>query len=154
MIKEKFQKLINSKEFKSWKEKNSSAFLASIFIQDNEWQFVYYIHEINKMTTFFLKNNTVTLLESQELLETGKSVEPLIVENIKITPKEALDIVKEKVGNVMKNFLIIQNLEKNTIFNITVFTKTQKIINFHINSFDGKILSSKETKLTDFYKII
>ncbi|PIN80262.1 hypothetical protein COV11_04410 [Candidatus Woesearchaeota archaeon CG10_big_fil_rev_8_21_14_0_10_30_7] len=155
MIVDFLKKIESSEEFHVWSEKTPNFFLASVFIQQDELQFGYFNSESNQMTTFFLKDDQINLLENQEILQTDKTIEHLNIDNIKLTHEQALNIAKEGITDpIIKNFIVIQNFEENTIFNITFFTQTQKIINVHVNSFDGNILSTKTTKLSDFYKVV
>ena len=154
MLKELVDKIESTKEFLEWKNNNSSSFLSNIFIQDEETQLSYYVPENDKITTFFFKENQIRILQDQEVLEPHPSIQPLLIENVKISSEKALEIAKEKIEEpISKIFLIIQTLEDKPIYNLTFFTQTQKIINTKIDAVSGEVISNSSTKLSDFYRV-
>ncbi len=155
MIKEIVGRIESSESFRSWKENNKSSFLSNAFVQDDEWQFSYYNPVSNKITTFFLKKNQVFFLDDQEVLESGKIVKELNLDNVKLDYKNVIDAAKKQVSDsALKTFLVVQTLDDVTVFNITLFTQTQQIFNIKIDASDGEILSSTTTKLSEFYKVL
>ncbi|MBI5065642.1 PepSY domain-containing protein [Candidatus Woesearchaeota archaeon] len=154
MIKEAVNKIELSKEFSEWKQQNNSSFLSNIFIQDEETQLSYYNPENDRMTTFFFRENQIKILQDQEILEPHPQIKPLIIENLKITSEKALEIAKENLKEpISKIFLVIQTLEDKTVYNITFFTQTQKIVNTKIDAEAGTVVSNSSTKLSDFYRV-
>ncbi len=154
MIKEAVDKIEASKEFSEWKQQNNSSFLSNVFIQDDERQLSYYNPENDRITTFFFKENQIKILEDQEILEPHPKIQPLIINNIKITQDKALEIAKENIKELIsKTFIVIQTLEDKTVYNLTFFTQTQKIINTKIDAESGNIVGNSSTKLSDFYRV-
>lgn len=161
-FKQSYDKLLESKEFKQWREKNKKDYLAHGFYMDdevskNEWQIGFYNKEKDKMTTFSVFKERVEVSKEAEIFKKPEAkIEELKVEEIKISSDEGFKIAdkiqKEKYSSDLpqKRFMIIQNLEGKTVFNITMLTATFEALNLRISCSTGKILLEKITPLMNF----
>ncbi len=57
ILKEEFSKIIDSEEYKAFKEENKDSFLSSIFLDKDGWQFNFFYN--NKLITFFIENDII-----------------------------------------------------------------------------------------------
>ena len=157
-----YQKLIASDSFKQWKHKNSHAFLAHGFFLDDElnhhqWQIGYYDKHTDKITTFFVTENEVSAAEQSEIFKKPDAViDSLELDLVKISSDDAYSFAKAYAGKkyphdpIQKVFMILQHLEKKTVYNITLLTQTLKTINLRIDAATKAVLFEKSTSLMEF----
>jgi len=145
---ELYKKLISSKIFKDWKSRNKDSFLCSFVLIDNP-QFDFY--NKNDTMTSFIIDKEIEINEDEEIFNKSKLL-PLDIENIKSTKEEILKIVKQKYQDekFIKRILILQN-PKEPVWNITLITKSLKLLNMQIDM-NKKILSERFEPLTNFMK--
>lgn len=146
---EELKKLVESveasKEFKEVK----GLYLCSLFSimekDKGEWQVDYYDSKEDKMISFVVSDK-VNREESKIFKEKEAKVEKLEIEEVKIDLKEAFKIAdklhKDKYNNetVNKKIVILQVVKK-TIWNLTYLTAGFNIVNFKIDAVSGEIIS-------------
>ncbi len=160
-LRQMLEKLRNSNEFKLWQKNHSGYYLAHVFVMiDNAnegiWQAGYYNPLKDKMVTFIVSPEEITVTPEQEVMKANKKIAELDIEKVKLSVEEAIDIskkcIKEHYKNelLMKSFFIIQELDGITMFNITYLTKGFKTINIRINSIDGKVVKHTSGVIAEF----
>ena len=142
---EAVQKVKGSDAYKQWEHKG---FLAHAFVmlEDtafNSWQLGFY--ENDKVTTFVLKDNAITIVPAADILKSNREIQELSLDKVKLTAQQALDKAKEvrqdkyPVDLSMRTFMIIQVLEHGMVYNITFLTKTLKTVNVKVSTLDGSV---------------
>jgi len=152
-----------SAEYKQWRKEHADAFLAHAFVMVDEenkdvWQIGYFDEKEDKLTTFVVEPNKISVIHGQEVLKEADKIKPLEVPDIKISVEEALAKAEEARKEhypremILKKFFIIQHTTNGSIFNVTYFTQSFGNINIKISTIDGKILKHSFSKLADFMK--
>ena len=147
--------------FKEWQPKNKDYFLAHAFLMldeanKNTWQIGFYNAGKERMVTFIVSGNSVERTDEQEVLKKEGEIQPLKLEEVKLSVEEALKISKEcfeekySAEKTLKQFFIIQNLEGHHMFNITYFTQSFQTINIKLDAKTGKVLKQSIQKLAQF----
>lgn len=153
-------KLTRSPVFKEWHGKNKDAFLAHGFLMLDEankdmWQFGFYEEKKERMVTF-LVGETIKHTEEQEVLKSEGTIDKLPVNDVKITPEEALVTFKKIISEnykseiPLKQFFIVQHAEGHTMYNMTVFTQSFKTVNVKIDAKTGNVIKHDMQVLADF----
>ena len=162
---DKIAELEQKKEFKEWKKKNKSSFLSYVMkVIENppneEWQIGFFDKEKDKITTFSLLTNSVTVNTDEDVFKKEEEViKEIELPKVKLSLMDAVEISKraqEKkfpAQKPIKIISILQHLPKmGTVWNITYVTTNFSTLNFKISSTDKKILRLKEAKLFEFQK--
>lgn len=160
-LKEIYKKLTESGDFKQWKDKNPKTYLVHFFKVEEEnrgeWQMGYYDKEKDRITTF-LVTEQIGIIPEQEVYKEKKVIKKLDISKIKIDEEKAFTAVEEVIGKnykgefPIKKIIIIQNLGRGAIWNITFLIRSFKTLNFKINAETGKVLSHELNSLMDFVK--
>ena len=155
MFHEKLKQLLDSQEFKSWKESHKDFFLAhAFFMEDGELQFGFYNSDTKKMVTFICGEKIVHGKE-EDVLKSDKKISELNPDDVKIILDEALEKAKEILKSdysnqiITKNFVIIQNIET-TIYNITFLAQNFNTVNIKINAKTGDVTHHSSQILAKF----
>lgn len=160
-LKSEFENLKKSEELKGYLKAHGGAYLVSAFlISDYDikdavpWVFEYYWPEDGKVVTFSFDSGWRVTGED-DILQKGKKVlEELDFEGVDFydpigNVEEALE--KEYCReSPMKMIAILNSQDGDLIWNITVFTKSFKIINFKIDAISGETKSSMADDLLQF----
>ncbi len=150
-LKELYDHIQDSKEFKSWHKKNSDFYLCSFFTILNEqgWQVDYYSPSKDRIASFIFEQKLKVLnTDSKVFKKEGLKVDKLNLDEIKINLETALDIVlklkNKKYSNEKANkvIVILQKIKK-PLWNITYLTATFNILNVKIDAKSGKIIEEK-----------
>jgi hypothetical protein len=163
LLKNSLKKINESNEFKRYKKENSDAYLTSTFIMldennKGEWQVDFYSPKKHKITSFVI-NKTIKVNPSEKIFQKEvKKIEPLDLENIKIT----LDDAFKKIDSILqkkfpyerpsKKIIIMQMFNNKEILNISYITTTFNLINTKIDAVTGKVIESKLHPLIDLRK--
>lgn len=153
--------LTRSAIFKEWHAKNKEFFLAHMFVMldepnKNTWQIGFYNPEKERMVTFMMTENVVQQTEEQEVLKTAAQIQPLPIEDVKLTIEDALKTAEQcfkenySAEKPVKQFFIIQHAEEHTMFNITYFTQSFKTVNIKIDAKTGKVFKHSLQALAEF----
>ena len=124
-IKEEYQKIVKLKP---------EGFLSSISKINNKVQFHFYNKQTNIITTY------PELTQDNPYLKPGEIIEQLNIDQIKITPEQAITI-----SEINPKIIIIIQQKQIPIYNITEITS--KITNAKINAISGEIISKTIEKL-------
>ena len=155
MFHEKLKQLLESSEFKAWKQEHEDFFLAhAFFMEDGEWQFGFFNPKTEKIVTFICGDKIIHNKE-EGVLKSDVKITKLKSDDIKIKLahafEKAKEILNEKYKNqfVTKNFVIIQNVEK-PIFNITFLAQNFNTINIKVDAKTGEVIHHSAQVLASF----
>lgn len=163
-LKEDFKKLQGTKEFKSFKKENPKAYFSSAFlmiesldVKDIKWQIDYYDSELQKASTFIVNGDVVESKIGEEILQKKKEdIDELKLEDVKIGFDKAVEVIhkfrkkKYPEEKAQKIIIVLQNLGKSLVWNITYITVNLNLINFKINAVNGKVIESRMEPLIRF----
>lgn len=156
MFREKLDSVLKSAVFLSWKEKNPDFFLAHAFIvEDTDWQFGFYNPSSEKMVTFVC-GDTILHGKEEDILKSQTKISELDPSEVKIdlikAKKIAADLIKEEYNDcpVSKSFVIIQNIDKKTVFNMTFLAQNFNTINLKIDAKDGTVIHHSSQVIASF----
>ncbi len=149
-LKEFQKKIEESEEFKQFKEKTPDAILANAFTMLKDWQLDYYSKITDRITSFTIEDNKITLKESEIFRKRKQEIFPLNLD-IKIPIEQAIE--KTEIKNAQKTIAVLQIIEKKQIWNITLITSSFKTINIKIDANSGEIISKQETSLLSNIKL-
>lgn len=151
--------LQNSREFKQFKRKNKKSFLFSAFFILNSkfeletQQLDYYVGK-NKVATFIITDESIEQ-KIDEINPQSKLSE--LDENIKIDIGKVKKIIEREIKKrklaefeIGKIILILQKINERQLWNVTCMMSSLKLLNLHIDCFNGKILMAKEASVADF----
>lgn len=160
-IKKYLSEIEKSDKYHDWKGKNKNSFLAHVFAMfdiknENILQFGYYNKDNDKITTFIVEGEKVTMSAESEIFKKDEhEVKELELDKVKLTLNQAKDIMKEfqegKYGREKptNSFVILQHLEQGNIYNFTYVTAAFNMLNAKIDSSTGEILDSHLSSLMD-----
>ncbi len=155
------ERLEGNKEFKEWKKKNKQSFLAHVFkMLDDEnkddWQIGYY-NKNDTITTFIITPSEIKIAETENIFKRPEAkIKKLEKEKIKVDITQALQTA-EKIQSTQykqeipyKIITILQKLDIGQIYNITYVTQSFKVLNFKIDSSNGKVLKKTLQSIMEF----
>ncbi len=159
-MKEEYELLQKSEEFKTWKKTNNDTFLAYAFLMKGhvkeEWQFGYYNEKTDKVTAFTVSDKIIINPESEIFRQ--DSVKPMDVSKVKIGYEEALKLVEELKKKeyphfkTMQQMAILQNMDIGQVWNITLIPADYKVLNVKIDSESGEVVKQGIVELFSFQK--
>ena len=151
--KEFLKEVQNSEEYK----KLDNVYLASAFtMKEGTWQLDFYSKERKILTSFKKENGQLVVTEDKLFQQKKEDPKELDLEECKISLTEALEKVEKTVnekypGNpAQKHIIILQNIDNQLTWNITILTETFKVINIKINAINGEVKSDKIDNLLSF----
>jgi len=157
--KELYNKLIKSSEFRGWKKKNPKAYLVHFFKMEEEnkgdWQIGYFDKKKDRITTF-LVGEQIGVVPEQEVFKKTSAIKRLVINKVKVSSEKAQGIVKkvqekDYPGETpIKKILILQNIERGHVWNITYITKGFNTLNIKIAADTGKIVKRELSPLIKF----
>ncbi len=134
-----YEELLESEAYKNYIKDNPKAFLFACFLTNGQWQFDFFCD--NKVIVF--QGNILN--EKDQLLNSEHKVEKLDIKKIKIKPEEAIEtarnVLKAHHDETDKRIVLLQKINKEIVWNITLLTKNMNIMNVKINAVTGKITS-------------
>lgn len=163
-LKQDFDKLQETKEFKDYKKENPRAYFSTAFlmieslnVSDVNWQIDYYDPETHKASTFAFNSNNVEFKTGEELLQKKKEdIDEIKLDDIKINFDKIIEIIhkfrerKYKEEKAQKIIVILQKFKNTFIWNITYITANLNLLNFKVNAVNGKIIENKLQPLIKF----
>ncbi len=149
--------LMQSSEYKTWKEHNKHAYLVHAVVIEDEankdtWNIGFFDEKADKITTFIVRNSHVEGMPETEsaFKEEGKKISELEIDKVNVDFDKAQKIADEiqnknyARSKPFKKVFILQNLDKfGNIWNITFITIDFKTINIKINAEDGEVVEHK-----------
>lgn len=159
-MKEEFEMLGKSAEFKTWKKTHSDSFLAYAFLMKGvvkeEWQFGYYNPQKDTVTAFAVSEKIFMNPESEMFKE--DSVKKLDMEKVKISLDDSFKTVEELKKKdyphfkTLQTMVILQNMKIGQVWNITFIPADYKVLNVKIDSENGEILKQGLVELFSIQK--
>lgn len=156
------EKLEDSKEFKEWKGKNEKCYLVHGFAmveegETKEWQIGYYDKEKDLVTPMEVSDK-IKIGEAQEAFKKKESIEPLDIEKVKISAADAIAKNTAKLNEeyskevALKTFMVVQNIEEGSVWNVTTATQSLNTINVKIDSETGEVKAVKVQNFMEMQK--
>lgn len=160
-LKEGLKELQKAEEFKNFKKKNPKAYLAScVTIVEGknvgDWQVGYYIPKKHKITSFVLKEHIESKGEDDVFQKEKTSIKKLNLKKVKINLSKALEILeklrKKKYSGEFPNKVIavLQVIEDEPVWNLTLLTTTLKVLNVKLDAVNGSVISDKIENFLSF----
>jgi len=150
-----YNKLINSKEFKNWKNKNKNAYLSSCVLMDGSrakeiWAFDFYLPNKNRITTFSIGED-IQIIEDQKIFgQKTKKLNKIDVEEIKFDLNDVNKFInKEYKVKLMKKIIVLQNLNR-LLWNISLLGVDFNLVNIKLDAKTGKILEKSVVSMLQF----
>ncbi|MFH0752558.1 MAG: hypothetical protein V1914_03065 [archaeon] len=158
-LKSEFDKLKGSEELKEYLKTHEGAYFVSAFLisgfdslETAPWILEYYWPENGKVATFSFDTAWKVTDDDNVMQKERKMLEELDFEIVKFD--DPVGKVKEefKGESPLKMIVILNSQNKSPMWNITVFTRSFKVVNFKIDAVTGKTESSKVDNLLQFQK--
>ncbi len=118
------------------------------FKKKDSWEIGFYNPKDDKITTFVV-GEIITIKPEEKVFKKQEKVDKLDLEKIKVDFETALEefkkIKEEKYSSelILSGFVILQNWQSNTIWNISFATKSLKVLNIKINAENKKLVSDQ-----------
>jgi len=159
-FKEAIELLEKSDEYKNWKNENPEDYLSyALYVLSEEeidWKIGYCNPETNEITSFTVGQDVKLSDHDKALQKEKQKIEGIDVAKVKVKMEEAVAIAKELQQEefskeIPKKILaILQNVNKEQVWNITFLTQTFNTLNIKIKSDNGKIVEKKLSPLFKF----
>lgn len=153
-MKELFERLENSEEFKKFKQEYPDAYFCTAFFilgkAEEEKQQLNYTISDSEVMSFDISKEKISPVKlktiKNELLEEIKK------EDIRITPEEAKsNVEKHAKKKFNKSIIVLQRINGKTVWNVTCI-EGFSITRFHVSANDGKIQDLKSFNIQDMMK--
>jgi len=157
---EAHKNLIDSKKFRDWK-KDTETYLSHFycqldpeFKQKTPWEIGFYDKKTDKIAVFRIDKEIELLPEDKAFKKQGV-VDELDLKKVKINSQQALDLFKKTKEEhhskevLLNGFLILQNFQKKTLWNISFATKSLSILNVKIDTTNKKVISHQLINFID-----
>ncbi|MAG16252.1 hypothetical protein CMO88_04280 [Candidatus Woesearchaeota archaeon] len=148
-----------SDDFSRWKNVNEDAYLTSAFSmysegQKREWLVSYYNSKTGKMTSFSADNKQA----QEEAFKKEETIPKLKTFEIQIKDDKAIELANKILQDdyngetLQRTVLVLQKINTEPIWNITMITIMLKVINLKLSAITGKEISRKASNINDFVK--
>ena len=124
-------------------------YLVSCFMMDKEWRIDYYSPKEHVIYTYFKVDGKFKEQKDEIFQKEKKQLEKLDLNKVKIHYLQALEKVEVESD---KHIIILQIIDNEVVWNITILTPEFKIYNIKISAESGKKLSEEECNMLDFKK--
>ena len=164
-LKPALQQLQKSQEFRNWHGKNKNTYFSYAFkipeeMGLNEWQFGYYDKKKDKITTFVVAGDNITIRNEEEVFkkeetkvkEVGLNKVKLEFDSIiaKANEFQNKNFPKDKG---VKTIVILQNThDYGNVWNITYVTEAFNTLNMKIDASSGRVLEHNLSSIFSFRK--
>ena len=152
------RRLLVSPLFQEWKAKNPEAYLTHIFyMTEMEPQVGYYDQILDKITTFTMADE-ITRNPEQQVFKKEDTIRPLLINDVEQSTMRIIEKArtfqeeKYKKENVVKEIILLQNLDIGQVYNVTFITDSFKILNMKICAKRGDVLQHEFRSLMDLGK--
>lgn len=150
------RRLWQSPQFLSWKEKNTTAYLAHVFYMTDAEPEVGYYHAENDVMTTFVMGSTITQKPPQEVFRKDVEIKALDIEAVEVSLLKIIEQARafqEKEyarDEAVKEIIILQHLPEGHVYNVTFITGAMKTLNMKLCAATGVVLNHKLTSLMDY----
>jgi len=152
----------SDKTFIDWKEKHKNSYFSSAFTvvkgaEQARWELGYYNPDNNKVITFIIEDNKVTMGQEEEVFQKEKkAVMAVQLEDAKVPFQKAIALADEFLEktypseSALEKIIVLQSLEEfGLVWNMTYVTRAFNTLNMKISASDGKILFHELSSLMD-----
>lgn len=165
---ETLQQLLNLLQkdtlFQDWQKQHGKSYLTHFFCPisakgelKSTWEIGFYTQNSQKMTIFvqLAEHGFEIKPEDDVFKKPDADIEALEISKVKTSYEDALKIFLEKAPTEFPKevlgdgFIIIQTLQKKTLWNFTFVTKALKFVNLKLNATDGKVEDKQVVELVD-----
>jgi len=147
----------SSPKFKSFFFDNKDYYLVHCFVmfeneKRGEWQAGYYSRKTDKVVVF-TAGEEVTKSPEEEVFKKGGVVEPLDASLVKVSLDEALSKAegvreeKHSAEKVTKRIVILQTIDGEPTWNITLVTHAFSLINVRVHAGSGEVLHTSSSSV-------
>ena len=157
------EKLEQSQSFKTWHNKNKSTYFSFAFkipeeMNINDWQLGFYNSKNDKITTFMLVDEKITIRPEEDVFKKEETkVNEIEINKIRIACDEAIEKAKEfqaknfPKDRSIKTIVILQNIVKlGNVWNITYVTESFNTLNMKVDASTGKIVEHNLASVFSF----
>lgn len=156
--------LEGSSDFRRWQKKNRHNFFSYAFNipqeMNNQWQLGYYDKKKDKITTFVVDKDSISIRPDDEVFKKEEAkIGRIDLGNVRLTFDSALEKADEfqarnfPGNNSIKTIAILQNMpEFGNIWNITYITGSFNTLNMKIDASTGRILEHNFASILSFRK--
>lgn len=160
-VAELYNQLLESNEFRTWHQQHPDCYLVHFFTQTesgkdpHRWEIGYYNPKNDKITTFVLDRDIQLRAEDDVFKDKHAPLEKLEIESVHKEYAEARRIAQElQQTNYTKQIAlagitILQRLEGQTLWNLTLVTNAFNAINIRIDAASGQVVSHQLTSFFD-----
>ncbi len=165
-IREKFDKLKSSSNFKEWSDDRGDAYLVSIFFlkkpgrKVEEIVFDFYEPTKDRITSFSVKEGAISRTENLEILkEKADSLKELNIDTLDIDESfehaiaKAEEVLNKDSRDFVEVFATLQTLDEEPVWNLTFpIIREFKVVNVKVSCRNNKILSNELMNIFEFRK--
>ena len=164
-LKTALKSLENNADFKRWHTKNKHTYFSYAFkipqeMRQDEWQFGFYNSDNDKITTFVVWDNSISIRPEEEVFKKEETkINKIDINKVKLAFDNALQKADEFQSNnfpnnkSVKTIAILQNVPAlGNIWNITYITETFNTLNMKIDASTGKIAEHNFASILSFRK--
>lgn len=166
-LQEEFSSLQQDSIYKDWKKNHSTSYLSHFFSAINSeisplspWEIGFYDPKSDKITTFRSCNSGFEIKPEEEVFKKeGDKVEELHLTHLKLPFEKIQEISKENFSKLFPKevrgdgFIVVQNIDKKTIWNVSCISRTIKFLNLQIDVSTGEILAHQAIEMIDKGKV-
>ena len=150
--------------FQDWQKQHGKGYLTHFFCPISAkgelksfWEIGFYNKQSQKMTIFvqLAEHGFEIKPEDDVFKKPDAAIEALEMNNVAVSYEAALKLFLEKAPTEFPKemlgdgFIIIQTLQKKTVWNFTFVTKALKFVNLKINAADGTVVDKQVVELVD-----
>lgn len=161
LVKKAIEKLEATKEFKKWREKHKTWFLAHVLImiepgQEHLYDIGFYGKKEGLMTTFLVDKECKSLEckpDQKVFKDPAHEIQPLDISRVATSYEVAIELAgdlqktKYKAHVPVKEVVLLQNIKEGQVWNITFVTQTFKTLNIKVDAGKPEIASDKLVEL-------
>ncbi len=158
-IKNYIEKVEDSDAYNEWIKDNPDYYIVHVFIMsDKPTQVGYYSKEQDNIVTFNIEEDVVSRNEPEESFKDGGVIEKLELSKVMVDLEGARDksesLRKEKYPEevVDNEMIILQTIDSEPTYNITLITKAFNFINIKMKAEDKTIKEEKKSSILDLKK--
>lgn len=154
-VKELYQKILGSEEYKEWRKGHSKDYLVHAFFTDQGQEYGFYNKERDEITTFRVLKKVELVSTDKIFKKDDKAILELSIDKVKVTLEQALEKTKELLENekVNKAISVLQHLESGQLWNVTIITDRFNVLNAKIDAATGEVLSHQKQAAMEFREV-
>jgi len=155
--------LHQDEDFQHWQNEHPKCYLSHFFnLLDEkqelvqEWQIGYYDSTSDTITTFISKIGGFEIQGNQQIFKKEQdSIEPLDIKNADFTFAQAIELCRKNFSSLFlpeitgEGFIILQQLQGKTLWNVTCISKSVKFLNIKIDATTGEIDSHQKISMME-----